>query len=1092
MVMRLGNRLMVLVCFVCFLFPPVFAAEWYPLIPGAVESPAEVNLETSASGHFTATLTVPGLMTGTRIIGSDSFATLAIGDGQVTSFLGRPLLPVLRRMIEVPPGSQVQVRLQLLSPVTVRPLAGLGLPGRVVPVQPPIPKLPGAEKNLSLVIDKDFYETDQVWPADWVEMVDRVQVAGHEYAVVEIRPLRYNPAAGLLSAWTEARLIVETRGGTLCAPPGQKPASENPLTRGLALNTLTPPPSCGPQTTRGSKGSGPAEGMLVIVHDSFTSAISPFIDWKEKTGYKVVVRKTSEIADGTPTDTEVKQVIQQAYDSWTNPGLGYLLLVGDTNLVPIHWGNGGGSSQVTDNWYACLNGSDYLPDIAEARISVRTEEQANDVIDKIMTYERATFPSTGWVKKAGFIGTGDSGHIGQIEGTHDWCIDSFYKPNGYVATSWSHGYAACDRHYHTYDADTSEIAASINEGRSMVNYSGHGGNNSWSGPTSHGDYNTSDVNNNTNDGMYPFVIANACVTGSLNDSECFAETWQRAPHKGAIAYLGASNNSYWDEDDYYQRRLHTHSFPMDATPSLATVNNRAKIDLYNHYGNTGTVAYYIDMYNMLCEPSLVMWTRPPRTLDVEYDEQIPAGSTEMSITVRRSGAPAEGVLVAARKKDEGILAAAYTNASGVALLQFNPAPLNPGSMDITATGHDDRPHEGSTEVIPMNGPWLRLRSHAVSDAASGCDADGVPDIGENAAFTLTVENIGSQAAAGAWVGLDSSADVAVLATPLSTGVIPSGGQAQVTFTVRIGAGVTCQQNATFNVLMGCADCTERQDSFTQLLETDHRVETDQETFEHAGGEPANWSHAALKGSDDWRVVTTQNHTPSGQYSYFTSGQSVQKDVVLITDPLTPLGVSTFQFWSRYDLTLNKSGCLIEISSNGGSTWADVADFITEHPYTHTIGNGTEARKCWSENSGGWVRTSVDLTSFAGKTVRIRFRLGTANGTGAGWWVDDVTLNNDFVGCDVHACGIPEEIPFDQMTWEAGQTVMTWKDDVVAVSYKVWRATDCRVATNFTDVTALDGNPSDTTFSDPFAGPFACWIIQGVGPDGSGPWGHFGQ
>lgn len=63
-----------------------------------------------------------------------------------------------------------------------------------------------------------------------------------------------------------------------------------------------------------------------------------------------------------------------------------------------------------------------------------------------MTCERATFAGTGWVKKTGFAGTADSGYNGMVEDTHDWTIDTFYRPNACLPTAWSHGCAACDRH----------------------------------------------------------------------------------------------------------------------------------------------------------------------------------------------------------------------------------------------------------------------------------------------------------------------------------------------------------------------------------------------------------------------------------------------------------------------------------------------------------------------------------------------------------------------------------------------------------------------------------------------------------------------
>jgi hypothetical protein len=1066
------------------------APAWIPS-SDPVPRPVQVELEEARPGSLSAHVSVPGFLGEAVERSGRLYARLELLAGDRSGQIGQPALPVVRMLVEVPPGAALDVRLEEVSGVWEQPLVALGLPGQVVPLQPPVPKRPDADPP-GFVIDETAYSRTGFHPAGAVEVVARAMLRGRELALVELRPVRYDPARGLVRLWSSARLVVEATAPDVRCSERASDRLADQLGAGIVLGSLSPCAAGSPARDGfGTAGPGPAEGLLVIVHDDFAAAIDPFVDWKERTGWKVDVRQLSEIA-AEPTDVDVKNVIQQAYDTWTDPSLGYVLLVGDTDFTPIHQGNGGGHSQVTDNWYACLDGPDYLPDVGISRISTRSVAETENVVDKLMTYERATFASDDWTKRAGFIGTSDSGYIGMIEDTHDWCIDSFYTPNDYEATSWSHGYESCDRHYHTYDADTSEIAASIDEGRAMVNYSGHGSTTSWQGPTSHGGYDQSDVRNNTNDDMYPFVISNACVTGRLDATECFGETWQKEPDRGAIGFLGASNNSYWNEDDYFQRRLHAHLFPMDETPPLSIVVNRAKLDLYDHYGDTGTVAYYFDMYNLLSEPTLTMWTRRPRMLTVSYDEQIPAGSTEFSVTVQRAGAAVEGELVAVRKQDEGILSAGYTDATGSVTLLLDPAPLEPGPMEVTVTGHDDRPHEGSTEVVPADGPWLRLVAHEVDDADAGCDFDGVADIGENALFTLTVENIGAEPAVDAWVDLDSSADVAVLDGPASLGTVAAGQTAPGVLTVRIGANVACRELASFRATMGCAGADPRTDTFVEELEVDHVIDTDLEDLERAGAEPPGWSHEALVGTDDWAIGESANHTPGGQWSYHAGEVATQKDVVLLTDPLEPNGEATLRFWQLYDLTSGKSGAAVELSADGGTSWIDLGSAILTHPYTHFVGQGTERREVWSGDSGGWVETEIDLSAWSGETVTVRFRIGGVRGTGTGWWIDDVSLESDFVGCDTSACGIPAEIAAVRARRELEETVLRWEDDPVAATFRVWRSTTCSTAESFTDVTDLDDDPSDDEFADPFAGAFACWIVQGVGPDGDGPWGHFGR
>ena len=130
----------------------------------------------------------------------------------------------------------------------------------------------------------------------------------------------------------------------------------------------------------------PAELDAILTGESAAgtfseAAIEPLVDWKHKSGFKVEVLRTSEIA-ASPTDDDLKAAIQSRYTSWSAPALGYVLMVGDTDFTPIHTGNGGGSSDLTDNWFACVDGDDYLPDLAIARISTRTEQETSDVVDK--------------------------------------------------------------------------------------------------------------------------------------------------------------------------------------------------------------------------------------------------------------------------------------------------------------------------------------------------------------------------------------------------------------------------------------------------------------------------------------------------------------------------------------------------------------------------------------------------------------------------------------------------------------------------------------------------------------------------------------
>jgi subtilisin-like proprotein convertase family protein len=60
------------------------------------------------------------------------------------------------------------------------------------------------------------------------------------------------------------------------------------------------------------------------------------------------------------------------------------------------------------------------------------------------------------------------------------------------------------------------------------------------------------------------------------------------------------------------------------------------------------------------------------------------------------------------------------------------------------------------------------------------------------------------------------------------------------------------------------------------------------------------------------------------------------------------------------------------------------------------------------------------------------------------------------------------------------------------SYRVYRSTSPASAASFVDVTAEDADATDTVFTDQTTDPLVFFLVTGVGPNGEGPWGHFGQ
>ena len=79
-----------------------------------------------------------------------------------------------------------------------------------------------------------------------------------------------------------------------------------------------------------------------------------------------------------------------------------------------------------------------------------------------------------------------------------------------------------------------------------------------------------------------------------------------------------------------------------------------------------------------------------------------------------------------------------------------------------------------------------------------------------------------------------------------------------------------------------------------------------------------------------------------------------------------------------------------------------------------------------------------------------------------------------------------------MARSGGDALVSWKADVLALDYRVFRSADPSEAGSFQDVSAEDGDTTDNRFLDTSGGSLAAFIVTAVGPDGEGPWGHFGN
>ncbi|MGD8395145.1 MAG: C25 family cysteine peptidase [Candidatus Eiseniibacteriota bacterium] len=690
------------------------AGVWVPLTSDQVAEPGITILE-SDGDHTVIQYELPGFLSRSLDIDGQEHVVLAIpGHGRLMEG-GAPDLPTIRRSIIVPDDGRFAARVLEVSTVT-RPSA---------PLAP-------SKGHFTRDIDPEtvpyvfgqVYEQRTPYPADQVVLHQPYILRDFRGMVVEVNPIRFDPAAGSLEI--AERLVVEI---TRTAPGGA-----NVKVRSRALERVS---ADFDQLYRrhflnyegGRYTPIPEPGRLAIITaDAFHSAVEPLQAWKLQMGLPSELHDLSEIGS---TAAQVKAWIDARYAE--PEGLTYVILVGDVQQVPTLYGTAEGAP--SDPCYAKCEGADHYPDLFISRLSAQNLSQVQTQVAKVIGYEME--PDTGaaaaWYAKA----TG----IASAEGS----------PPDYTRCGWlrdmllAYTFTEVDEIYDP-GASASQVTAALNEGRSLVNYIGHGSGTSWSTTG----FNNSNVLALSNVGMLPWIIDVACQNGDFTMSECFAEAWMRAGSAtaptGAVSSYAASTNASWVPPCDMQY----HSIELLTTDERNTLGgllfNGVMYAMDVNPGYEGTKL--MEQYNIFGDCSMMVRTDVPEALDMQHLGVLMIGLSTYDVTVTAGGAPVAGALVCGAG-DGGLLAHGYTDAAGQVTLDFGEPVSTPGTLSLTATAYNGVPDLDEATIIPPSGPYCVVAGHTIDDDMNGTswgNGDGLPDAGETIELVVTLHNVGNEMA----------------------------------------------------------------------------------------------------------------------------------------------------------------------------------------------------------------------------------------------------------------------------------------------------------------------------------------------------------
>lgn len=654
---------------------------------------------------------------------------------------GRPLLPVVSITLAIPADARLN-RVEAV-PQTTEQIEGKFI---VLPSQFPVPvstsQLPEfCPPHIAI------YRSDQPWPARSLINYSVHHAGGFQLVNLLICPFTYFPLSGRLLLHTEIGLTVTFEPGTTSVTPITISQRNHQL---QSLRPLVVNPE--DLTTFASPVWGNDQlsiDYLIITSRELKESFQPYLEYRRQRGMRTEIRTTDWIeANYSGRDLQEK-IRNHIIDYYHNRGVIYVLLAGDNRQIPsrqisVNVGNEQGMIP-TDLYYGDLDFSwdsnhnnlfgemddsvDLYADVFVGRVSIETPDQVQNFVNKVIAFENTPAPDyiqrsllpSGWLwRSLNYHGKFVNDSIAELTPT-GWVDCKMENPSGagIVADSFNHGFLIFDPAGHgnetgVYDENGTPI------------------------------YTTSYAGSQSNHNRYSIITSLACNPGNFEAEDCLAEVALNCQNGGAIGVM--MNSRYgWGTPPVMgpSEKLCVRFYDYLLTRSeylLGPAHNRSREEYAGSAIYSSLWRWCLTEFNLLGDPTLDIWTAPPRNLTLTAPDTITTGNQTLLVNVYENTNPAAGVTVTAWKGDE-VLVTGITGSNGQVNIQIHP--FTPGELRLTAIRHNNFPATKIVNVLPGAAePYLVYRSCEIDDTLQS-NPNHILEPGETARLKITIKNSGT-------------------------------------------------------------------------------------------------------------------------------------------------------------------------------------------------------------------------------------------------------------------------------------------------------------------------------------------------------------
>ena len=565
---------------------------------------------------------------------------------------------------------------------------------------------------IEFIINKEVYNKTK-YPEKQINNVSTQFMNGYSFALSTFTPVVYNPKTGELSFYKKITIIVDYSNDKK-AENATKNLNSSIKTINKVKNFAQNPEIL---NSYPQKKTSDEYQVLIITTSAYENSFEDLQSLYLTRGLLSEVITKSEIEGSTSGQDTQEKIRNYIIDEYNNHGIEYVMLAGDTELIPYR-----GfycqvqSSSVYEDWdipsdlyYSAIDGNwntdgddkwaepdedDLLPEIAVGRLPFSNTTELNSMLNKIISYQNE--PITGELDNPLLAGeylyddplTWGAQYLELLIGFHD---DNGYETTGIPE---EHPY---EEMYHRdgNNWDGNDIIQEINTGHSFVHHCGHAGTEYtmqlYIEEITNSNFNQ--VNGTTHN--YTLVYTHGCICGDFSANDCIGEQMVKI-NNFAVAFVGNSRYGWFNEGQTEGPSAHIHREFIDAlydqkenhigaTHMISKYNTAPWVEASGQH-EPGALRWCFYDCNVLADPTLQIWTDEPISFNANFETEVIFGN-DFEVTVTTAKEPIENMSCTIIQNNL-LIGVAKTNSEGVANIDIDEDIAELGAAQLIITGYN--------------------------------------------------------------------------------------------------------------------------------------------------------------------------------------------------------------------------------------------------------------------------------------------------------------------------------------------------------------------------------------------------------------------